>query len=212
MLQATGPIRPLRPIDPRQLARARLALLLLLPGTDCGADRAPARPPDARPATWAVPLTEPGLPNFHRVDDGLYRGAQPGAEGMRSLERLGVRTVVNLRAAHSDRDELRGTSLDYEHISFKPWHPEDEDVEAFLGIATDPARRPVFVHCQHGADRTGMMVAIYRMVVQGWSVEDAVAELTGGGFGFHPVWDNLLDYLRTLDTARWRRELGLPDP
>jgi protein tyrosine phosphatase (PTP) superfamily phosphohydrolase (DUF442 family) len=201
-----------RPVTARAVRAARLALLLVLPGADCGAESAPARPADARPTTWAVPLAEPGLPNLHRIDDGLYRGAQPSAEGMRALERMGIRTVVNLRAAHSDRDELVGTNLGYEHISFKPWHPEDEDVEKFLRIVTDPARRPVFVHCQHGADRTGMMVAIYRMVVQGWTVDDAAAEMTEGGFGFHPMWGNLLEYLRAFDPARWRRTLGLPDP
>ncbi|NMC68790.1 MAG: dual specificity protein phosphatase family protein [Myxococcales bacterium] len=184
----------------------------LAAGIGCGAERAPARAPDARPATWAVPLVEPGLPNLHRVDDGLYRGAQPSAEGMRSLERMGVRTVINLRAAHSDRDELRGTRLGYEHIRFEPWHPEDEEVEAFLRIATDPARRPGFVHCAHGADRTGMMVAIYRMVVQGWDAGEAIAEMTGGGFGFHPAWGNLVDYLRSFDAARWRRVFGLSGP
>lgn len=203
---------PAPPRPARMPAAACLALLLLLPGADCGAKESPARPAATRPAAWAQPRTEPGLPNLHLVDDGLYRSAQPTAEGMRSAERLGIRTVLNLRAAHSDRDELLGTGLQYEHISFKPWHPEDEDVDRFLRIVTDPARRPVLVHCQHGADRTGMMTAIYRMVVQGWSVDEAVAELTEGGFGFHPVWGNLLDYLREVDAARWRRELGLPAP
>ena len=208
MAPATDPVRP-------TIAQALLAAslaLVLLPAARCGTETADARPAAARPAAWAVPLTEPGLPNLHRVDDGLFRGAQPSAEGMRALERMGVRTVVNLRVTGSDREELLGTRLEHEHISFKPWHPEDKDVAAFLRIVTDPARRPVFVHCRHGADRTGMMVAIYRRVVQGWSAEDALAEMTEGGFGFHPVWDDLLDYVRELDGARWRRELGLPDP
>lgn len=189
-----------------------LAAVWLAARVGCGAERVAERSPDARPAAWAVPRSEPGLPNLYRVDEGLYRGAQPSAEGMRSLERMGVRTVINLRAFHSDRDELRGTRLGYEHIRFHPWHPEDEDVEAFLRIVTDPARRPVFVHCAHGADRTGMMVAIYRMVVQGWSADEAIAEMTGGGFGFHPIWSNLLGYLRSFDATRWRRVLGLPGP
>lgn len=202
---------PVRPTAAQAVLAASLALALL-PAARCGAETADARPVGARPSTWAVPLTESGLPNLHRVDDGLFRGAQPSAEGMRSLERMGVRTVVNLRVTGSDREELLGTQLAYEHISFKPWHPEDEDVGAFLRIVTDPTRRPVFVHCRHGADRTGMMVAIYRRVVQGWSADDALAEMTEGGFDFHPVWQNLLDYVREFDPARWRRDLGLPDP
>jgi protein tyrosine phosphatase (PTP) superfamily phosphohydrolase (DUF442 family) len=174
----------------------------------CGTESRPGRPAETRPPTWATPLEEPGLPNLFRVSDTLYRGAQPSAEGMRSLERMGVRTVVNLRATHSDRDELRGTELGYEHIRFEPWHPEWEDVEAFLRVVADPARHPVFVHCQHGADRTGMMVAIYRVAVQGWTPDEAAAEMTDGGFGFHPVWGNLAEYVRRIDAARVRREVG----
>jgi len=166
----------------------------------------------ARPERWATPLARDGLPNLHQVAPGLYRGAQPTAEGMQALERLGVRTVVNLRAFHSDRSELAGTALAYEHIHFNTWHPEDEDVLRFLAIVRDPARQPVFVHCQHGADRTGTMCAIYRMMEQGWTVEDAIAEMTTGGFNFHAIWGNLPKYLRALDLAALRRTLGIAAP
>ncbi|MCC6523561.1 MAG: tyrosine-protein phosphatase, partial [Polyangiaceae bacterium] len=163
----------------------------------------------ARPARWAEPVARPGLPNLHRVDEGFYRGAQPTAEGIPELGKLGVRTVVNLRAMHSDRSLLAGQSLDYEHISFKAWHPEKSDVVAFLRIATDRARQPFFLHCQHGADRTGMMTAIYRIIVQGWSKDDAIAEMVEGGFGFHAVWQNLVEYVRDLDVASLARAAGL---
>ncbi|MBI4955011.1 MAG: tyrosine-protein phosphatase [Myxococcales bacterium] len=163
----------------------------------------------ARPARWAEPVARPGLPNLHRVDEGFYRGAQPTAEGIPELVKLGVRTVVNVRALHSDRSLLAGHSLDYEHISFKAWHPERSDVVAFLRIATDRARQPFFLHCQHGADRTGMMTAIYRITVQGWSKDDAIAEMVEGGFGFHAVWQNLVAYVRELDVASIAREAGL---
>jgi protein tyrosine phosphatase (PTP) superfamily phosphohydrolase (DUF442 family) len=159
-----------------------------------------------RPERWAVPLERAGLPNLHRVNERYYRGAQPSAEGIRELERLGVKTIVNLRALNSDRDEIGDAGLGYEHISFKAWHAEDEDVVRFLRIVTDPKRQPVFVHCQHGADRTGMMTAIYRIAVEGWTREDAVAEMTGGGYGFHAIWKDLVEYVRTVDVERLKRE------
>jgi protein tyrosine/serine phosphatase len=164
----------------------------------------------ARPERWATPLARPGLPNLHRVSDTYYRGAQPSAEGMRELERLGVRTVVNLRAVNSDRDEIGDAKLAYEHISFKAWHAEDEDVVRFLRIVTAEERQPVFVHCQHGADRTGMMTAIYRITVEGWSKDDAIAEMTEGGYGFHAIWKDLVEYVRELDVERLKREAGVP--
>lgn len=143
---------------------------------------------------------------------GLYRGAQPTAEGIRQLSMLGVRTIVNLRTMHSDADKIGGLSISYKHISFKAWRPEHEDVVRFLKIATNPAKQPVFVHCQHGADRTGMMTAVYRIVVQGWSKDDAIREMTQGGFGFHPIWRDLVDYIRKLDVEGLRREVGIPAP
>lgn len=174
--------------------------------------RAPAPSASARPARWATPMTRPGLPNLHRVAPGYYRGAQPLAEGIAELTRLGVRTVVNLRSAHSDRELLEGHALGYESIQCKAWHAEDEDVVKFLRIVTDPQRQPIFLHCQHGADRTGMMTAIYRIIVQGWSKDDAIAEMTQGGFGFHGVWQNLVEYVQNLDAAALASAAGLPYP
>lgn len=184
------------------------------PAVSASAAPAASASPDAapRPAKWARPLDKPGLPNLHEVAPGYYRGAQPSAEGMAELSKLGVKTVINLRAVNSDRDEIGKLPLGYEHISFKAWHAEDEDVVRFLKLVTDPKKQPVFVHCQHGADRTGTMTAIYRILIQGWTKEEAIAEMTQGGFGFHAVWKNLVEYLEKLDVEKVRKEAGLPSP
>ncbi len=165
--------------------------------------------PAERPAKWAEPLAVPGVPNLHRVSAALYRSAQPTAEGMRHLKALGIRTVVNLRTFHSDRDEIGTTGLSYRHIFMKTWHPEEEDAVRFLRIASDPAAAPVLVHCQHGADRTGTMCALYRVAVQGWSREDAIREMVNGGYGFHGIWQNLIDWISTVDIDRLRAEAGI---
>ena len=153
----------------------------------------------SRREEWAVPLERPGLQNLHRVTEDFYRGAQPTAEGMKELEAMGVKTVVNLRSFHSDRDELEGTTLGHEHISMKTWHPEGEDVVRFLRVVTDPERAPVFVHCQRGADRTGMMSAIYRVGVCGWTKEAAKEEMLNGGFGFAQTWQNMVAFFEEFD-------------
>jgi protein tyrosine phosphatase (PTP) superfamily phosphohydrolase (DUF442 family) len=164
---------------------------------------------DQRETTWATAGQARHVRNFYQVAPGVFRGAQPDAQGFAELERMGIRTVINLRGLNSDRDELGHTRLAYRHIIFHTWHPEDEDVVEFLRIVTKPENQPVFFHCQHGSDRTGTMCAIYRMAVQGWSADQAIAEMTGGGYGFHPMWSNLLDYLRRLDVGRVKREAGL---
>ncbi len=172
---------------------------------------ASGRSANAAPPAYlrAVPFEAPGLKNAHRVSKDLLRGAQPTSDGMRSLSRMGVKTIINLRAIHSDRDEIGNLPLRYEHISVKAWHAEDEDIIDFLRIIGDRQNLPAFVHCQFGADRTGMMCAVYRIVIQGWPREEAISEMTDGGFGYHTVWKGLLEYLRELDVAGIRKEAGL---
>ena len=162
-----------------------------------------------RPVQWAKPMQVEGVPNLHKVSDSLYRSAQPSAEGMANLKAMGIETIVNLRSFHSDRDEIGNLGLAYEHIFMKTWHPEEEDAIGFLQIVTNPKRIPVLVHCQHGADRTGIMCAIYRVAVQNWKKEEALREMTLGGFGFHEIWENLPSWFGNLDIEAIRRKAGI---
>jgi protein tyrosine phosphatase (PTP) superfamily phosphohydrolase (DUF442 family) len=162
-----------------------------------------------RPETWAQPVELAGVPNLYRISGELYRGDQPSPQGMQNLKIFGLKTIVNLRSFHSDRDEIGDTGLAYEHIYMKAWHPEEEDVVRFLKIVTDPKRTPVLVHCQHGADRTGTTIAVYRIAVQGWSKAEAIREMTEGGFGFHWIWSNLPQWVQKLNIDRIKREAGI---
>jgi protein tyrosine phosphatase (PTP) superfamily phosphohydrolase (DUF442 family) len=163
-----------------------------------------------RPPNWAQAVKMDGVPNLFKVSDYLYRSAQPSAIGMQNLKEAGIETVVNLRSFHSDRDEIGDTGLGYEHIYMKAWHPEEKEIVRFLQIVTNPKRTPVIVHCQHGADRTGIMCAAYRVVVQGWSKEEALKEMTEGGYGFHPIFQNLSTWFDELDVDRIRERAKLP--
>jgi protein tyrosine/serine phosphatase len=168
-------------------------------------------PAAQRPANWAVPLSRPGLKNFFKVSDDLYRGAKPEKEGFVELQKLGIKTVVNLESYHSDKEKIEesGSGLAYEHIFMKAWHAEDEDIVRFLKIVTDKNKTPVFVHCYHGSDRTGTIVAMYRIFIQGWSKEEALRELKEGGYGFHTIWKNLEEYINNLDVAKIRKRAGI---
>jgi protein tyrosine phosphatase (PTP) superfamily phosphohydrolase (DUF442 family) len=165
--------------------------------------------PPVKQAIWAVPLEVPPLGNFHRVSRQLYRGAQPTREGMKQLAAMGIKTVVNLRLAGSDRIRLHGAGMDYEHIRVDAFHMSDDDVIDFLRIVTDPACTPVFVHCKYGADRTGTMCAMYRIVACGWSKADAINEMINGGFGFHKEFRNLIKYIEQADIEYLKRQAGI---
>ena len=189
--------------------RTRISLLavtaLLLPALLAQAD-------PARPATWAQPVaSKPGLANLFQVTPALFRSAQPEADGMRSAEALGIRTILNLRAAHSDDDLTAGTKLRRVDVPMRAEHIELEDVVAALRVMIDPGSQPVLVHCHHGSDRTGVVLAAYRMVVQGWSKNDAIREMREGGYGFHEILVNIPHFLRELDVDKLRRQIGLPD-
>jgi len=171
-----------------------------------------ANVPASSASDGAVKLDRPGLPNLHKVTDRLYRGAQPTAEGFVELQRMGIKSVINLRTFHSDAEHCQQHGLRCFQIHEKAWHPEDEDTVEFLRLVTDPANQPVFVHCQHGADRTGVSIATYRIAVQGWSKDAAIEEMTQGGFGFHSIWTNLVTYVRNLDVVKLRRDAGLASP
>ena len=150
-----------------------------------------------------------GLPNAYKVSENLYRGAQPTAEGFKNLEEMGIRTVVNLRTLHSDEDELEDTSLDYVHIPMEAWDADEGELIRFLKVVTDKSRHPVFVHCLHGADRTGITCAVYRIAVCGWSKERALKEMTRDELGFHDIWQNLVDRVEELEVKQIKQEAGL---
>ena len=191
--------------------KCMLAVTLLL-STMMGlglANNVGADSPGERPEEWARSLQMKGVPNLHKVSENLYRSAQPTAEGMRNLRKMGVQTIVSLRSFHTDRDEIGNTGLAYEHIYMKAWHPEEEEIVRFLQIVTSPKRTPVLVHCQHGADRTGAMCVLYRIAIQGWTQEEAVKEMTEGGFGFHEVWANIAPLSNKLDIGKIKRRAGI---
>ena len=157
----------------------------------------------------AVSIQKEGMGNFYKVSDILYRAEQPTAEGFKSLQAMGVKTIVSLRAHHSDASMIEGLNFKYIQIPINTWKLKDEHVEKFLRVMVDESNYPVLVHCQHGSDRTGTMVAVYRMVFENWSKEDALNEMIRGGFGYHSIWKNLKNYIDNFDIEKWKQRLLL---
>ena len=160
-----------------------------------------------RPEKWAQPVPGTSVKNLNRVTPQLYRSAQPDAAGMRELEKLGVRTVIDLRDLNDDQDEARGTKLRLRRVKMDAWHIEDEDVVRVLAMLRRRKDGPFLVHCHHGSDRTGVVCAMFRLVEQRWSREDAIRELKDGGFGFHKAWVNIPRYLEKVDIEKIRRSV-----
>lgn len=194
----------------------RLAILLCALSLTTGLGACKKRQNETTPADAAKSLTTkdglakprndvPGLRNLARVDKGLWRSYQPRRAGFRQLKRLGVKTVVSLRMTRSDRKYLKGLGLQYKRIPLRPWNAKEDRLVQILRILTDPKNQPALVHCKHGADRTGLVVALYRVIVQGWTKDKALRELKR--FGFHSVWKNLKTTFGAIDVAAFRKKL-----
>ena len=138
------------------------------------------------------------LPKFHKVTSVLYRGAQPKAGGLGRLAELGIKTIVDLRGAgdRAREQELEALELGLQYFNVPmKWYgrPTDNQVERVMKIINTPKNHPVFVHCSHGVDRTGVIVAVYRIVQEGWTGAQAKAEAKR--FGMHWWKFKLRDYI-----------------
>ena len=137
----------------------------------------------------------PGLSNVGRIAPGVYRGAQPGANGYATLKKMGIRTVIDFRTTENDRQQVEKAGM--RSISVPIEMSRDglrEKVDRVVALMADPANQPVFIHCRHGQDRTGIVSAAYRMKVEGWSLKDAETEMQA--FGFNDVWINFKRFIR----------------
>lgn len=151
-----------------------------------------------RPAQWAQPVDPAN--NLYRITPTLYRSAKLNAAMLPELKRLGIRTVINLRAHNDDEKVLRNSGINRIDIPMRAWNIDDDKIAATLKAIKEAEKQgPVLFHCQHGADRTGVVAAMYRIIFQGWSREAALTELEDGGYGFHSVWVNIPRYVRGVD-------------
>ena len=161
-----------------------------------------------RNPAWAVPVDLPHVENFHRVTPDLYRSAQPDAEAMRELEAFGIKTIINLRETDSDPKPAQGTGLILRRVPMYTGKIKEDEIIAVMRMLKTE-EKPILVHCRHGADRTGLVMALYRMLDQGWTREEALAELKKGGYGHHRIWFNIPRYLRDVDLEVLRRKIGI---
>src|SRR5262249_24291654 len=138
------------------------------------------------------------LPNFHQVYENLYRGAQPQHGGVKKLSELGIKTVINLRGAseeaRNEQNQAEASGLRYfNNPVSRPGRPTEEPVAPALAIIDAKENWPVFVHCQRGSDRTGVIIAVYRILRDQWTEEQAIAEAKR--FGMARVQFSKKDYI-----------------
>ncbi len=154
--------------------------------------------------------TETNWPtNFHVVSDDLARSGQPNRKSAQVLEEAGFKTILNLRYRINDRWELKNTNIKEVRLKLKAQNLSFDDMVEALTLIRD-AEKPVLVHCLHGSDRTGCVVACYRMVFQDWSRERAIEEFLQDEFGYNYRWfPNIIAFLKTVDVNALKEKVLL---
>jgi len=138
-----------------------------------------------------------GLKRFAEVSPDLYRSAQPTREGFVTAKTMGIKTVVSLRRTRNDRKLAQSMGLQYVGIPTSAIRSYDRTCRDFLRVMENPANFPVLVYCLLGSDRTSLVVAAYRIAMQGWPREQAIAEMKE--YGGNPIFWGMPRYLRRFE-------------
>ncbi len=190
----------------RLLPAFGLALMALITAVNVHADSTTS---SIRSPEWAQPVGDQY--NLHQMTPTLYRSALPDSDAVPVLEKLKIGTVINF-LPESDSAWLKSADIKQVQIIYRTNHVDDSDVLAALrAIQEAQANGSVLMHCKHGSDRTGLMAAMYRVVIQGWSKEDALNEMTLGGYGSSNGFKHGVRYMMKADIDKLRTALANGD-
>lgn len=141
------------------------------------------------------------LPRFQQVTEKLYRSGQPRDGGLNRLRELGINTIINLRGrsaqTRAEEAEARALGFNYYNVALPNWgRPQNTRVARIMKLIEAPENGRVLIHCKEGVDRTGTIVAIYRMTHEGWTSNKALTEANANGMRRTQFWmrDYVEDY------------------
>lgn len=157
-----------------------------------------------RPTSWAQPVHHSHLANFYQLNDSIYRSAQPTRGDFRTIRKHNIESLLCLRSRPYDMalDKTgRHTML---HLAMQPTTFTDTEIIAALKLIK-VAPKPILIHCHHGSDRSGVVLAMYRIVFEEWTKAAAIAEMTEGGYGFHQKYSNIVRYIKQVNVKHIRR-------
>lgn len=190
-----------------------LAVLLLFHG--CAAYQ-PTLRTGPRPSTWAVQVKNTAdVPNLYKITDHIYRSGQPTEKGIAELvdpgSGINIKTFIDLRQFHKNDIPASASQLHVEQVPLYAGQIDtkiiDNAVIKVMKILSEEKNGPFLIHCKYGADRTGLMSAMYRILYQNWSKETAIDEMLNGGYGFHALWTNIIEYIEQANIENLRNEI-----
>jgi len=192
------------------MKKTLIALTLISTLSMGGCMKHPSLDDEQRPKNWGTLISN--THNFYQISNDVFRSDQPSNELIPSLKQYNIDTVINLRARNEDAKVLKDQPFNLVHIPIYTWAINREDLlQAMRAIQTAKQHnQKVLIHCYHGSDRTGATIAMYRIIFERWSIEDAVKEMKQGGYGFHVIWKNI-DHLLSPENVKWiQQQLSNP--
>lgn len=167
--------------------------------------------PTSRPAQWATLINAQA--KLYQVTPQLYRSEQLLSTDVNLLKAQGIDTIINLRYFDRDDDSERLANHGFKLVNYPllTWSIKPKQLATILLAIKNEQRqgKTVLVHCYHGADRTGVVIALYRIIEQGWTLENAKAEMVQGGYGYHAIWKNIEKLLTPQKVSEVKAELAL---
>ena len=162
----------------------------------------PALPDTERLQHWGQSIQP--VHNFYQISETVFRSEQPDQDLVQSLKAQKIDVIINLRSRNQDLKKLSNLGFELVHIPIHTWAIDREDLLKVMQQIqhAEQNQQKVLLHCYHGSDRTGASVAMYRIIFQNWSTTDALAEMKHGGYGFHPIWQNI-EPLFSPENIKW---------
>ncbi|MFW2078905.1 dual specificity protein phosphatase family protein [Acinetobacter sp. ULE_I010] len=185
------------------LSRSAIILIVSLQLTACMTTQ--ALPDHERPQNWGSMINKQH--NLYQISPMLYRSEQPNSVFIPELKKNNIDVVINLRSRNKDKMVLAEQNFKLVHIPINTWAMDRNDLlDVMKAIQTAKQQdQKVLIHCYHGSDRTGASVAMYRIIYENWTIDDALNEMKHGGYGFHPIWGNI-EKLFSPENIKWIRE------
>lgn len=151
-----------------------------------------------RDSSWATKVESSSLRNLYKLNDSIYRSAQPGSSAIELMTSLGIKTILNLRNDRSDIAIFHSSFFQTQQIKMRAGNFTDAEIISSLRMIKN-APKPILVHCRYGADRTGVVLAMYLIIFENWTKEKALDELVNGNYGFHANFENIPTYIKNAD-------------
>lgn len=179
--------------------------IITLATLSTGCMTTPTLPDEQRPTHWGTSLDKQH--NFYQISPTVFRSEQPSQEFIPQLQHYKIQNIINLRQSKDDFKILENQPYNIIHIPIRTWAIDREDMLQVMKNIKQIQQRGenVLIHCYHGSDRTGASIAMYRIIFENWTIEQATQEMKHGGYGFHSIWKNI-EHLFTEENIAWIRQ------